>query len=52
MPRMREGLMFGATAGCVGIMIGLAVAVLVYAAFTFAHLVPPVSAQSLASLAF
>ena len=52
MTRLRERSTFSATAGCIALMTGLAVALLVYAAMTFAGLVPPVPAQSIVSLTF
>ncbi len=52
MAHVREGLTFNATAGCVGLVSGAAVALLIYAALTFAGLVPPLPAQSLVSLTF
>ena len=52
MAPVREGLTFVATAGCVALITGVAVALFVYAAMTFVGLVPPVSTQSLVSLTF
>ena len=52
MAHVREGLTFNATAGCVGLVSGVAVALLIYAVMTFAGLVPPVPVQSLVNLIF
>jgi uncharacterized membrane protein len=52
MAHVREGLTFHATAGCIALMTGIAVSLIIYAAMTLVSLVPPVSAQSVVSLAF
>ena len=48
----REGRTFNATAACITLMTGIAVALFVYAAMTFVGLVPPVPSQSIVSLTF
>jgi hypothetical protein len=52
MAPVRNGLTLGTLAGVVIVVTTVAVALLLYAASTFVHLVPPVSAQSVVSLTF